>query len=327
MAVTSSPQEPHLTGGLWCGCNEPSARHRAAPPGARSGQRALRGPRQPGAVLPALPPGHPRARRPRTGGGAGHPRRTGGRGGGRAGRRRGSGRGTPGRMHPRRPVATVDALVVDQTGTLTSHRRGSSALAMLERHGLAELPLWWACRPTDVPVTNQRIVRPLRIWSGAGPDVEALDAIAARRAEPLRALEGPAAAPRAARGATRRLGHGPARAAKQRVIHMENVEQTRLCLHTRTYVRDHGRSSAGPTPPRAPATARGRRRTGLPHHPHPPTPALTPQGGAAPARHASTLGPPPPRRSDVDRARPRRSDVDANCSRLLRPPKHPHRRP
>ncbi len=58
--------------------------------------------------------------------------------------------------------------------------------ALFERQRLDRLPLGWFCRPTDLPVANHRIVRPVRIWSREGPDEAALEAIAAGQADHLR---------------------------------------------------------------------------------------------------------------------------------------------
>jgi hypothetical protein len=44
----------------------------------------------------------------------------------------------------------------------------------------------WFWRPSAWPVANHYIVRPLRVWSGAGPDDDALDALERGAADDLR---------------------------------------------------------------------------------------------------------------------------------------------
>ncbi|WP_154080496.1 DUF7711 family protein [Streptomyces mobaraensis] len=63
--------------------------------------------------------------------------------------------------------------------------------ALVELLGLDKAPVRRVWRPANRPVANHLIRRPLRIWSTAGPDEAALEALAQQRAEHLR-LDDPA---------------------------------------------------------------------------------------------------------------------------------------
>lgn len=83
------------------------------------------------------------------------------------------------------------ALVVDRCASdLPWGVEPGEVRGFMARHRLDRLPLRWVCRPTDTPVGNHRIVGPVRLWSREeGADDAALEALAARRADHLRAPE------------------------------------------------------------------------------------------------------------------------------------------
>lgn len=61
--------------------------------------------------------------------------------------------------------------------------------ALAERLGVVKAPVHRVWRSADHHVANHVIRRPLRIWSTAGIDEEALDALARQQAEPLRVYD------------------------------------------------------------------------------------------------------------------------------------------
>lgn len=80
-------------------------------------------------------------------------------------------------------VAIVLNLPPDE---LTWYANPSSCISLANLLELGKAPVEWHWRPSAWPVSNHVIRRPVRIWSVAGPDVAALDALDGGGAEPLR---------------------------------------------------------------------------------------------------------------------------------------------
>jgi hypothetical protein len=71
-------------------------------------------------------------------------------------------------------------------GELTWCAQPRSCAGLPDLVEIDKAPVQWYWRPALWPVSNHLIDRPLRIWSLAGPDTTALDALERGAAEPLR---------------------------------------------------------------------------------------------------------------------------------------------
>ena len=92
------------------------------------------------------------------------------------------------------PVEQVEvAFVVDRDhDRLPWGVEPEEVVGFVERHRLGRFPLRWFCRPTDLPVTNHLIRRPVQLWTReGGTDDAALQALTDRRLDELPRLPEP----------------------------------------------------------------------------------------------------------------------------------------